>query len=152
VLTSNIKVNEAAQFFCDNKLKLNSEKTQFMCIQTQQRSNSKFSHNPTIQIDKTELEPVNMVDFLEVRLDGGLDWGGQLDKIESKLARGVFVLQNLSKFQNIKLLMTVYFCLLQSYISYSIILWGTTDSKLKQFFVWQKKAIRGMLRLPKSAH
>jgi hypothetical protein len=93
-----------------------------------------------------------MVDFLEVRLDGGLDWGGQLDKIESKLARGVFVLQNLSKFQNIKLLMTVYFCLLQSYISYSIILWGTTDSKLKQFCVWQKKAIRGMLRLPKSAH
>lgn len=35
----------------------------------------------------------------------------------------VFILRNLSKFNNIELLKSTYYCLLQSHISYSIVLW-----------------------------
>jgi len=151
-IDANIKINEAAQFFSENKLKLNPEKTQYVCLQTHQRANSKFSRTPNISIGDVELESVSSVDFLGVRLDGGLSWGEQLDRIECKLARGIFVLKNLAKFQNLDLLLSVYYCLLQSHISYSIILWGATESNLKRIFTWQKKALRGLLRLPRSSH
>lgn len=73
-------------------------------------------------------------------------------RIEGKIAKGQFVIRNLRKLTNIDLLKTIYYCLVECHISYSIALWGATESKLNRIFVAQKKTIRCMLRLPYRTH
>ena len=146
------KVNSLAQYFAENKLKLNPNKTKFSCFQTNQRKNSKFFREPSLFIGNEQIESAQVVDFLGVKLDGALDWNEQLLKIEAKVAKGQFVIRNLRRLASIDLLKTIYFCLVESHISYSISLWGATESKLKRVFVAQKKTIRCMLGLPSQTH
>lgn len=51
-----------------------------------------LSKVPTLLTGEKELHIANAVDFLGLRLDEALDWSEQLDKIEGKLAKGMFVL------------------------------------------------------------
>lgn len=53
-----------------------------------------LSKVPTLLTGENELHIANSVDFLGLRLDEALDWSEQLDKIEGKLANGMFVLRN----------------------------------------------------------
>lgn len=61
-------------------------------------------------------------------------WSEQLEKIESKLAEGVFVLRNLWHLQN-----TYATCLLEFHISYSIVLWGAEQNQFGKDFEMAKK-------------
>lgn len=53
-----------------------------------------LSKVPTLLTGEKKLHIANSVDFLGLRLGEALDWGEQLDKIEGKLAKDMFVLRN----------------------------------------------------------
>lgn len=142
---SNEKVNELALFFTSNKLKLNPQKTKYMCIQTAQRQNSKNNRTPNLFIGEDQIENSKTADFLGVRLDDRLGWEEQLNKLEGSLARGLFVLRRIKTYGSLPLSKLVYFGLIEQHISYSIILWGAVKGNLEKIFTWQKKAVRTIL-------
>lgn len=146
------KVNNMAQYFSSNNLKLNASKTNYIHIQTQQRKLANNSLAPSLFIGDEELALQSSADFLGVRMDDTLQWGEQIEKIESRLAKGLFVLRTISKFKNYHLSKVVYFSLIESHILYSIILWGACKGHLQKIFLWQKKAVRSILGLTQRDH
>lgn len=44
--------------------------------------------------------------------------------------------------QNTPLLETVYHCLLESHISYSIEIWGADDSGIERILIWEEKPLK----------
>jgi hypothetical protein len=144
-----VKINQLAQYFSDNLLSLNSAKTGCLRIQTHQRSLANPSTNIDVFIDEVRLNHSDSVDFLGVRLDGGLAWSNQIEKIEKKISSGLFVLRRTSQLNpNLNLSKLVYYSLIESHIVYSIALWGGYKSHLDKIFVMQKKAIRTIFKLP----
>ena len=113
---------------------------------------SKESSGVSVFINEDRLSPSESAEFLGVRLDGGLTWSDQIDKIEKRISSGLFVLRKTSKLNNENLSRIVYFSLIESHINYSIELWGGYKTHLDKIFVWQKKAIRAIFRLPPWAH
>jgi hypothetical protein len=144
---SNEKIKDLASFFTSNKLKLNSQKTGYMCIQTAQRQNSKNNRTPNLFIGEDQIEKSKTADFLGVRLDDRLGWDDQIKKLEGSLARGLFILRRIRTYGSLPLSKLVYFGLIEQHISYSIILWGSVKSHLARIFTWQKKAVRTILGL-----
>lgn len=150
-LDTYLKMNTLSQYFAANSLKLNPDKTRLICIQTHQRKLSNTQIGGLL-IGGTEVNVEESANLLGVTLDGCFNWSGQLGDIESRLAKAIFVIRRLSVLKNQALLKNVYHCLLESHISYSIVLWGSTKGNLEKILKWQKKAIRGMLGLPPQTH
>lgn len=151
-MESFVNVNYLSQYFSKNQLKLNPSKTGYLCIQTRQRKASPLNKLPELFIEEKQLELQHTADFLGVRLDDTLSWDEQVIKVEAKLAKGLFALRMVCKFKNSHLSKLVYFSLIESHISYSIVLWGGIKSHLNKIFIWQKKSIRAMLGLHSQAH
>ncbi len=147
-----VNVNLLAQYFSQNQLKLNASKTGYLCIQTRQKKDSVLNKLPELFIGDDQLERQETADFLGVRLDDTLSWDEQVKKIEAKLAKGLFALRLVSKFGNCNLNKMVYFSLIESHITYSLVLWGSIKSHLNKVFIWQKKSVRAMLGLHSQAH
>jgi hypothetical protein len=86
-----------------------------------------------------------------VRLDDSLRWSEHIDKLAAILTSNVFVIRNLAVYNNLNLCKLVYYSLLESYIRYSIVLWGLSSKlNLNRIFIIQKKAIRSICRLKPS--
>jgi len=107
---------------------------------------------PTVTLDDEIMSESEHVDYLGVRLDGGLRWNDQVEKLAKRLSSNIFVLKNISSLNNISLSKLVYNSLIESLIKYSIILWGlSSQNNLERIFKLQKRAIRTMLKLQPSA-
>lgn len=144
-----LKVNILSQYFSGINLKVNNVKTKFMSIQTLQRKRSSFFRSVSMFLDEELLEESEIVDFLGVRVDNTLNWKNQVIKIASKMSSGLFILRNIAKFKNINLSRTVYFSLIESHITYSIILWGNSSKiNVKKIFKIQKQAVRCLAGAP----
>uniref|UniRef100_A0A1B6GLN6 Alkylated DNA repair protein AlkB homologue 8 N-terminal domain-containing protein n=1 Tax=Cuerna arida TaxID=1464854 RepID=A0A1B6GLN6_9HEMI len=103
---------------------------------------------PSVVLEEMIIDEAQFVDYLGVRLDGGLRWSEHIDKHAKQLASNIFVLKNISSLNNILLSKLVYFGLIESLIRYSIILWGSScKGNLNRIFVLQKRAIRCILKL-----
>ena len=83
-IDTHLKINQLAQYFLNNQLSLNSSKTGYLGIQTNQRNHANASSIFYVFIGEDRLNPSDSVDFLGVRLDGGLAWTDQIEKIEKK--------------------------------------------------------------------
>lgn len=145
---SNEKIEDLAKFFIRNRLSLNSQKTNYLCIQTAQKQNSKNNRTPNLFIGEEQIEQTKTADFLGVRLDDRLGWAEQIKRLEGSLARGLFILRRMRTYGSIPLSKLVYHGLFEQHIAYSIILWGSIKGNLDRIFTWQKKAIRTILGMP----
>lgn len=103
---------------------------------------------PSVVLDETPIVESQFVDYLGVRLDGGLRWNDHVDRLAKQLSANIFALKNISSLNNIALSKLVYFGLIESLIRYSIVLWGSSSSSnLNRIFVLQKRAVRCILKL-----
>ena len=119
-----------------------------MTDQKRKRLNNAGTTLPSVLLDDMIIEEAQFVDYLGVRLDGGLRWNEHVDKLAKQLASNIFVLKNISSLNNISLSKLVYYGLIESLIRYSVILWGSSSKcNLNRIFVLQKRAIRCILRL-----
>jgi len=104
------------------------------------RSNTDF---PSVIVNETIIEETTNVDYLGVRLDGGLRWGDHVDKLAKQISSNIFVLKNISSLNNLSLSKLVYYGLIESLIRYSIILWGlSSKDNLNRILTLQKRAVR----------
>ena len=80
--------------------------------------------------------------FLGIIIDDKLGWLDHINSINIKLSRSLYKLNSVKNMLPNYILRQLYFTMVQPYLTYGIILWGSTyQSYLKRTVILQKKAI-----------
>lgn len=142
---TNCKLSSISNYFSGKTLLLNPEKTNFIWFRTQQNRNVTL---PIIKINDQQIKHVDKIKFLGLMLDKNLTWNSHIQHINNKISSGLYALKSVSKYCNIETLKMIYYSHIHSHISFGIVLYGATcNANLQQILVFQKKAIRIILKL-----
>ena len=94
-------------------------------------------------MNKKALQQKDHVKYLGILLDEHLNWKQQINQVTLKISRGIGILAKLKPFLKEKLLRSIYFSLVYSYLSYGVQAWGSADDCTKnKIIVLQNKAAR----------
>ena len=107
------------QWLISNRLSLNIAKTKFMI----------FTHNinlPNVNLEIRDipLERVTSIEFLGLTVDDNLKFQQHVNKVCSKLSRALGILYRLSTVVPPQILLTLYFSMFYSHLTYGITIWG----------------------------
>lgn len=143
----NRKVNNVlTQFdtYCHkNRLIINYSKT--IAIEFHKQSRSKIiKHN--FKIDNNPIALRNHCKFLGINVDEQLNWNEHINSICSKLNKQYFALVNLKTALDKEGLLSAYYALIYSVISYNIVVYGLAAESTR-IFLAQKRIIRLMFNL-----
>lgn len=129
------------QYLNSNNLHVNPSKTKCLYI----KSNRNLENQPSIFMNDFELQLEDHCKYLGVIFDKHFSWSLHIDTLCSKLSSQLFLLGRLATYQNVFLMRSVYFSLIESRLRYGIILWGSTsNTNFLRLFRLQKRAIRIM--------
>jgi hypothetical protein len=137
----NNELMRISKWFKLNKLSLNIKKTNFILFRN---NNKKIAiSNLSIKIDDVIIEQVIKTKFLGVIINENLSWQDHIKVITNKISKNIGILHRISKNVPIELLKTLYYTLIQPYLYYCNIIWGSHFTKYhEQLFIKQKRAIR----------
>lgn len=144
-------VTELNEWFSNNKLILNSGKSNFIQFHSMQSKSTidRIDHINN-SIDNSLLSSVKQLKFLGVILDENLNWSAHCSSIVKKLNSACFAIRTIFYLTNVQTAKLVYHSHFESHIRYGIAFWGCSSAANKVFLV-QKRAIRYMCGLkPKS--
>ena len=137
---SEIKDNLIPAFLkiCDwlrsNKLSLNTLKTEFMVIGSQNKLNNMDSDPMTtpylISIDGFTIKRTKIVKYLGLVVHDALTWSQHIDYISTKIAQGVGILKRTRSFLPKQSLLTLYQSMIEPYFRYCNIVWGQCNETL----------------------
>lgn len=145
-----IIIADTTNWFSDNKLILNSSKTNFLQFKG---SNKKNHHNLNIEtiknaIDNSLIIKTTEIKFLGVNIDENLNWKRHCEILAKTLSSSCFILKSLNKTTNVKIAKLAYFAHFESHIRYGIEFWGCSLNS-NNIFLLQKRALRNTLGLKK---
>ena len=119
------KFNKFNKWLRNNKLSLNTVKTEFMIIGTLQRLNQLDSSPYAIVADDgQEVRRVKIVKYLGMMVDDKLVWDQHVDYISSKITRNIGILKRIRRFISQESLLLLYHTLIEPYFRYCSIVWG----------------------------
>ena len=79
---------------------------------------------PNLRINDTEIELVENFNFLGIQLDKNINWKTHTNLIANKLSKYPWILNRLKRYLPLFVLRMLYFCLVNSQISYGLLSWG----------------------------
>ena len=127
--------SKVCKWLRNNKLSLNTVKTEFMIIGTLPRLNqldsSPESTAYAIVVDGQEVKRVKLVKYLALMVDDKLVWDQHIDYISSKITRGIGILKRIRHFIPRDSLLLLYHTLIEPYFRYCSIVWGQCGETLK---------------------
>ena len=144
------KINEdlkkLTQWFRDNSLSLNSEKTSYILFKNVNR-NPNFEGN--IYIGSKTINKVSHTKFLGVNIDEHLSWNTHVQNLALKLTSGVYSLNMARNMLSVESKKLIYFSNVYSHLNYAVSAWGPmiSSSNLKRLQVIQNKALRAIFNL-----
>lgn len=112
-----------------NQLTLNKDKTEMIYF----------------YLNKTEFDANHdkQVKLLGIHLDPKLNWNVHTQQLCKKLASVIYLLHKLNKTVSKETILTAYYALFHTHLTYGVTLWGNSSGS-KEVFKWQKRAIRCM--------
>ena len=117
-------VTNLVQWFTDNKLTVNINKSCVMNVGTKQKLRSLNDITTPVVINDTSLQNVNEVKYLGITLDQNLTWESHINELCKKVAPKIELLRRLKYKLPIDQLKTVYQSIVQPHIDYAITVWG----------------------------
>ena len=133
----NSDLDDLTNWFKANRLALNVNKSNCMLFQLNGNQNT-LGNTLNIGIDPIK-HKLNWK-FLGIFIANQLRWNNHLSHISAKLSRSVYILKTVKHILPLKLLRSLYYTMVQPYLTYGKILWGPTyRSHLKQVSILQKK-------------
>jgi hypothetical protein len=140
--TINNELQEVSKWFKANKLSINAAKTNYMIMGTPQKT-FKFKCKTHIELDGIRLCRVTSTKFLGVIVDENLSFKFHIEAISNTISRNIGILNKLKHFFPKNILLCVYCSLVQSYLTYGILVWGNTHNiYLDNLLKMQKRAVR----------
>ena len=132
-------LNSTNTWFRDNQLVLNKEKTLYMPF----NNISTFHTNSSLN----NIKPTNEAKFLGITISSNLTWDSHILQVASKIKPGIAILYKVRNLIDEAALLQVYHALVQSHISYGILLWGDApQGRIEILLKLQKKALRIIAR------
>ena len=106
-------------------------------------SPTKFPHdvNRTLILNNTPINRDHSVRFLGLNIDQQLTWNIHINKLKSKIASSMFILNRVKKQLPHDALKSIYLTLVHSHLMYGITAWGNSSTTNKLYLL-QKKALR----------
>ena len=145
--------SKVCKWLKNNKLSLNTVKTEFMVIGTLQRLNqpdSSLESTPyaIVADDGQEVRRVKIVKYLGMMVDDKLVWDQHVDYISSKITRNIGILKRIRRFISQESLLLLYHTLIEPYFRYCSVVWGQCGETLKdKLQILQHKAARTIVKL-----
>ena len=139
-LSLKLKLNSALSstinWLNSNQLCLNSSKTNFMYINTNNK-------NPDPEPSSHSIERIYETKFLGLTITSDLNWKPHIHKVANKIKPAIAMLYKLRSTLDSKTLLHIYHSLIHSHLNYAILIWGgAPQSHLDPLLKLQKKAIR----------
>lgn len=139
----NIELQKVNLWLLSNKLKLNTQKTNYMLVHRQ-----KTPQKISIEINSTKIEEKEQVNYLGVIIDNHLTWKPQIKSVKSKISKCTWALTKLRPYANVDTLKLVYYALAHPHLQYCIGSWGGACGALDSLLVKQKLLARTILKQP----
>jgi hypothetical protein len=150
-IRANACISDIFDWFCANKLSLNTRKTNYMLIQPSKKKYD-FS-NLNISVNGNMLSRENCCKFLGIYIDESLSWRKHSKYINSKISRSLFAMKQAKVFLPKESLRTLYFSLINSHIVYGILAWGNAKHDiLNKTHLLQKRALRAIHNKQYNSH
>ena len=135
--TINKELKKLHNWLIVNRLSLNINKTNFVVFHPYNKPPKK---KITIKIYKKAISEKDHVKYLGILIDSTLTWRNHIDNIASKISKSIGLLYKIRYFVDIKIIKTLYYCLVYPYLIYAIEVWGSADeTHLNRLLVSQKK-------------
>ena len=134
------ELNNLTDWYSANKLSLNTSKTNFIHFR---KSHKVEVLNNDLVINNSTIERVTCTKFLGIYIDERLHWCEHINHCRKKVASGVYALNMVKQLftENTKRMM--YFSLINPYLLYGNLLWGSTyQTHLQKLTTLQKRALR----------
>ncbi len=151
------QINDLHQWFCSNRLALNTNKTKYIVIRPRHMKIDLSQYS--IRIGNTPLVRVGndctdtSTKFLGLHIDENLTWKQHITEINRKVSRALFSIKQVKHVLPAESMRTLYFALIHSHLSYGILAWGNADKKtLYPATILQKRAIRVIHNAPYNSH
>ena len=137
-----------ADWFRANKLSLNVSKTNYVLFYTKS-----VCTKLELKIGDMTVERKPYVKFLGILVDEHLDWSEHIKLCKAKLSSSLYAINAAKKYLNSSQLLMLYNALIYPYLTYGVLLWGSTHKTLtNKINVIQKKAVRIIAHAPYNAH
>ena len=132
-------------WLCCNKFSLNVDKTNFVISHSP--NNKKNSLNAFPYLLKTDnnksIEWKDYVQYLGVFIDSNLKFEEHIHPLSKKISRSIGILAKLRRFLFLDILIGLYYSLIYSFLTYSLIIGGDIyEATLHPIIVSQKKLVR----------
>ena len=138
--TLNMEMDKLVHWLNANKLSLNTAKTHYMIFKSRSKH---FSDHPEVKINGLRVEFVKCTQFLGVVLDERITWSDQINKIKSKVSKGLGILCKARKVVDTTTLLTLYNSLIYPHLIYCVEVWGkAADIYISSLHKLQKKIVR----------
>jgi hypothetical protein len=135
-----------SQWCWRNKLYLNEKKTQLLFFSASTRG----LHKLHACID-ADLQLGDRANFLGVLIDPLLNWSHHIENLSKKLNSAYYLLSTVKHSLSTEVLKSVYYAYFFSYVSYCIVVWGSSPL-LNDIFRLQKKIVRSMCNVHYRSH
>jgi hypothetical protein len=97
-------------------------------------------HNYELYLNDDKIKSVNSTKFLGLVIDNKLEWKEHIHICRNKIASGIYAMNSSKNTLSTALLKTVYNSLIQPYLTYGLLLWGSTYTSYTHVIaIMQKK-------------
>ena len=135
---SNLVLKKIHEWTVCNRLSLNIEKTSYM-----RTTNKTLGNYSQICINNSPINIVETAPFLGIKFDCNLKFISHINYIADKISKSVGIIYRLSSFVPKTCLLKLYYSLVYPYLTYCILIWGSTySSHLQPLVILQKKIVR----------
>ena len=136
----NSELEKVHTWLCANRLSLNIDKSNFVIFRPIQR---KLPKQVILSINNQMLTQETSIRYLGVYIDYNANWKTRITYISKKVKRSIGILSKLLNFISTKILLSLYYALVEPFLNYCIIAWdGAYRTTLQPLFILQKKALR----------
>ena len=109
------------QWFYDNSLSLNVDKTNFILFKSKRKP---VNYNGTVKIGNRDVKRVSHTKFLGVIVDEHLAWDKHVKHILTKLSIGIYSINMVKNQLSCNSKKLLYFANIQSHLQYALSAWG----------------------------
>ena len=144
--TMNAELSHLNDWFCANKLSLNTDKTKYVLFHKAKSKDNLPLVLLDLFINDIKIKRENSLKFLGVMIDENLTWKTHVELFENKISKRVGILFKASHSLNSKSLLSIYFALVHPCINYTNIAWASTNKNhLKRIIGKQRQVARLMM-------
>ena len=129
-----------SNWFNQNKLSVNTEKTKFIIFSETEGS---CLPETSITLNNRTINKTNDIKFLGVTIQSNLKWNKHCSIKAQKIIQAVSAMVRLKNILPCHALLTIYRSLIETHLNYSILAWGNSPKiVIDRLVKLQKKAVR----------